>query len=101
MGGEVPAEVLTDPAVASGAHQLIRSDLLLSQSFINATRDLVIPGDLHVLGGESDGSLLEPNAWARHSTGSCTVRLLPGGHLLSAANPRGVAAAVLTLLADV
>lgn len=101
MGGAIPAEVVNDPKLASGAFPMIRADLLLSRSFIDTTRTTAISGDVYVLGGESDGSLFALHTWARHTTGACAVRRLPGGHLLAGANPSGVAAALLNAVAGV
>jgi surfactin synthase thioesterase subunit len=99
MGGVVPDEALADAAVAASAFPLIRADLLLSGSFVDGVRTARAPGEVHVLGGESDSSLTGLRGWARHSTGTCTVARLPGGHLLARDNPSGVAAALLRAVA--
>ncbi|GGX41715.1 thioesterase II family protein [Streptomyces noursei] len=98
-GGEIPEEILTEPALARSAYPLIRDDLCLSQSFIEATRTTTVATDIVVLGGTDDASLVRLDAWAAHTTGSCEVVQLPGRHLLSAENPAGVAAAILRSLA--
>ncbi|MFC7830964.1 thioesterase II family protein [Streptomyces sp. NPDC057375] len=99
MGGEIPESVLTEPALARRAYPLIRDDLRLSRAFVEATRTIKVATDIVVLGGTDDTALIELDAWSAHTTGSCEVTRLPGGHLLSAANPAGVAAAVLRTLA--
>jgi surfactin synthase thioesterase subunit len=91
MGGEIPAEVMTDPEVVDHAYPMMRDDLYLSQSFIDATRGLTVAADIQVLGGAADAGLVELEAWDAHTTGRCEVIRLPGGHLLSATNPSGVA----------
>lgn len=98
MGGEVPAEVVRDPAVAQQAYSMMRDDLYLFQSFIDLTRATTVSGDIHVFGGTEDHGLTRLEAWAAHTTGRCEVRRLPGRHLLSASNPSGVAEAVAAAL---
>lgn len=100
LGGGPPAELGQDPAVAAQAHALIRSDLLLSQGFIELTRRLVVDGDVRVLAGSEDGGMQQPEDWQRHTRGSCSTVRLTGPHLLSGANPRGVADAVLAVLRE-
>ncbi|WP_176711264.1 thioesterase II family protein [Streptomyces sp. Ncost-T6T-1] len=95
MGGEIPAEVVTDPVLAAGAFPLIRDDLLLSGSFIAGYRDTRSPGDIRVIAGLDDTASSDLTAWSRHTEADCSVLRLPGGHLISAANPSGVAQAVL------
>ncbi|MEU9205626.1 alpha/beta fold hydrolase [Streptomyces sp. NPDC048332] len=99
MGGEVPAEVMADPVLSARAFPLIRDDLLLSGSFVEALRTTRCAGDIRVVAGSEDASTGRLGAWARHTTGRCSVVTLPGGHLLSAANPSAVAGAVLNALA--
>jgi len=91
LGGQVPAEVMADSQVVERAYPMIRDDLRLSQSFIDATRKLTVTGDIQVIGGTDDAALVQLEAWATHTTGRCEVVRLPGGHLLSATNPSGVA----------
>jgi surfactin synthase thioesterase subunit len=91
LGGQVSAEVLADRELAERAYPMIRDDLYLSQSFIDATRRLRIGGDIQVLGGTQDTALRTLEAWGRHTAGRCEVTRVPGGHLLSAANPSAVA----------
>ncbi|MEU1126573.1 alpha/beta fold hydrolase [Streptomyces sp. NPDC005899] len=98
MGGEVPAEVLEDAALSAHAFPLIRDDLLLSGSFLESLRTTRCAGDIRVLAGRDDTSTGRLGAWARHTSGRCTVVTLPGGHLLSAENPSAVAEAVLEAL---
>lgn len=98
IGGEVPPELLEDPSLAEQAHQLIRSDLLLSQEFIDMTRDAVVAGDLCVLAGDDDPAASRPEAWAAHARRTCHVSRIPGTHLLSGSNPRGVADAIVTFV---
>jgi surfactin synthase thioesterase subunit len=95
MGGQVPAEVLADRDLAERAYPIIRDDLYLSQSFIDATRSLTVAGDIQVLAGADDSALVDLPAWATHTEGRCEVTRLPGGHLLSATNPTGVAELML------
>ncbi|WP_190137672.1 thioesterase II family protein [Streptomyces longispororuber] len=99
MGGEIPPEVVSDPALAESAYPLIRADLLLAQSCIDLVRDSAAAGDLTVLAGADDTALTRMESWAEHTRGRCEVASLPGGHLLSATNPAGVAARVLEALA--
>ena len=91
MGGQVPAEVLADRDLAERVYPMLAADLRLSQSLIDATRELVVAADLHVVGGAQDASLTGLHRWAGHTAGRCEVTRLPGGHLLSATNPAGVA----------
>lgn len=100
LGGDLPAELGSDPAVAAQAHEMIRSDLLLSQGFIDLTRQLVVDGDVRVLAGSDDGGMQQPDYWHRHTRGSCSTVRITGPHLLSGANPRGVADAVLAMLRE-
>jgi surfactin synthase thioesterase subunit len=100
MGGQIPAELMADRDLAERAYPMIRDDLRLAQSFIDATRQLSIAGDIQALGGAEDTALVGLEAWARHTTGRCEVTRLPGGHLLSATNPSGVAALVDRSLAQ-
>src|SRR5256885_14876974 len=91
MGGQIPAEVLSNQDLAGSAYPMIRADLFLSQSFLDFTRELTVAADIHVLGGVDDTSMTGLHHWARHSLGRCEVTRLPGGHLLSETNPTGVA----------
>ncbi|HWM04086.1 MAG TPA: alpha/beta fold hydrolase [Actinophytocola sp.] len=100
MGGQIPTAVVDDPELARQAFPLMRADLHLSQSFIERTRELRVAGDIHVLGGTADTALCRLESWADHTTGHCSVNRLPGGHLLSATNPTGVAEVVLRSLDD-
>jgi len=95
MGGEVPDEALSDPAVAARAYPLLRADLHLSQSFVDLTRELVVDVPVEVLAGTDDVALTGLERWSRHTTAGCTLTRLRGGHLLSRADPDGVAATVL------
>ena len=99
LGGEIPAEILDHPELADSAYCLIRDDLRLSASLIDAARAAKIAGDIHVIGGTGDTGLTQLDSWASHTTGNCQVLFLPGGHLLSRRNPSGVAGAVLSVLA--
>ncbi|EWM18589.1 thioesterase II family protein [Kutzneria sp. 744] len=96
-GGRIPAEVVADPELAAGAYPLIRDDLRLAKSLVDATRATTVAGDILVVGGEND---IRPTSWAAHTTGRCEVRRLPGEHLLAAANPEGVADLILGALAQ-
>lgn len=98
MGGEIPAELVADPVLAAGAFPLIRDDLRLADSFVAGHRDTRSPGDIRVVAGLNDTASSDLTAWSRHTEAGCTVLRLPGGHLLSAANPSGVAEAVLDAL---
>jgi surfactin synthase thioesterase subunit len=91
MGGQIPAEVLSNQDIAEHVYPMIRADLCLSQSFLDSTRALTVAADIHVLGGVDDPALTGLHHWARHSAGRCEVTRLPGGHLLSETNPAGVA----------
>jgi surfactin synthase thioesterase subunit len=91
MGGQIPAEVLSDRDLAENAYPMIRADLCLSQSFIDSTRELTVAADIHVLGGLDDPALTGLRHWAGHTVGRCEVTRLAGGHLLSETNPAGVA----------
>jgi surfactin synthase thioesterase subunit len=91
MGAQIPAEVLTDPALAGQARAMILADLRLSLSMIDATRTATVTGGVHVLAGTDDPAAVALEAWSAHTTGRCEVSRIPGGHLLSATNPEGVA----------
>jgi surfactin synthase thioesterase subunit len=91
MGAQIPAEVLTDPALADQARALILADLRLSWSMIDATRTTTVAADVHVLAGAGDPAAVALEAWSAHTTGRCEVSRITGGHLLSATNPEGVA----------
>ncbi|HEY0640797.1 MAG TPA: alpha/beta fold hydrolase [Pseudonocardiaceae bacterium] len=95
MGGRIPPELADRPEVARQALPLMRADLALSQSFIELTRTSATGGDLVVLAGTDDRALTGLDAWAAHALGRCHVVRLPGGHLLSATNPAGVADVIL------
>ena len=100
MGGEIPREVVDDPALAARAYPLIRDDLYLSQSFIDLTRATTIAGDIHVIAGADDTGVTRLEAWAAHTMGRCDVRRLPGRHLLAASNPAGLADAILAVVGE-
>jgi len=95
MGGDVPDEALSDPAVAGQAYPLLRADLHLAQSFVDLTRGLAVDVALEVLAGTEDRALAGLEHWSRHTTVGCSLTRLAGGHLLSRTNPDAVAAAVL------
>jgi surfactin synthase thioesterase subunit len=95
VGGEIPPEVAADPALAGRAHRMILDDLRLASSFVEATRTLRIRGDIGVLAGAEDRASTHLDLWPDFTEGACTVTGMPGGHLLSATNPHGVAEAVL------
>ncbi|WP_405783778.1 thioesterase II family protein [Streptomyces sp. NBC_00859] len=101
MGGAIASEVLTDPHLAAGAFPMIRSDLLLSRSFVECVRTTSVPGNVTVLAGDRDNSLSGLHTWAAHTTGRCSVEVLPGDHLLAGSNPSGVADALLSVLSEV
>ncbi len=98
MGGEIPAEVMTDPVLSARAFPLMRDDLLLSGSFVETLRTTRCAGDIQVVAGQNDTSTGRLEEWARHTSGRCSVLTMPGGHLLSAARPAAVAEAVLRAL---
>ncbi|MEV4341515.1 alpha/beta fold hydrolase [Streptomyces sp. NPDC049590] len=98
MGGEIPDEVVRTPELAERLYPVIRDDLRLSQSFIDLTRAMTTAGDVRVLAGADDSASVRLESWADHTTGRCEVTILPGGHLLSAGDPAGVAETVLALL---
>ena len=100
MGGQIPAEVLRDPELAARAYPVLRGDLYLSQSLIESTRHATTAGDIRVLAGTDDTSLAHLEGWAKHTTGYCDVTHLPGGHLLSAGDPSGLADVIVNLLQD-
>jgi surfactin synthase thioesterase subunit len=100
MGGQIPEELLSDRDLAEHVYPMIRDDLYLSQSFIEATQELRVAGDIQVLGGLDDTALVGLSAWARHTAGRCQVTRLPGGHLLSETNPSGVAERLDQVLAQ-
>lgn len=100
LGGEIPPEVLDDPALAERAFPLLRDDLALSWSLIDSLRDAEVAGDIVVLGGADDTALTRLESWASHTTGRCTVTRLLGGHLLSTANPSGVAQVILSTVSS-
>lgn len=91
MGAQIPAEVLTDPALADRARAMILADLRLSLSMIAATRAMRVTVDIHVLAGADDRAVSALGSWAAHTTGRCEVSRIAGGHLLSATNPEDVA----------
>lgn len=91
MGGKVPAEVLADPELAGQAYPLIRDDLYLSSSFVEATGKLRVTADIEAVAGTADPTLHHLAGWAAHTSGRCAVTRVPGGHLLSATNPAAVA----------
>jgi surfactin synthase thioesterase subunit len=95
MGAEIPEEVRTDPALADQARAMILGDLRLSWAMIEATRATKLAADIQVLAGNDDAASIELAAWAAHTTGRCEVARIPGGHLLSATNPAGVARWIL------
>jgi surfactin synthase thioesterase subunit len=100
MGGQIPEELLSDRDLAEHVYPMIRDDLYLSQSFIEATQELRVAGDIQVLGGLDDTALVGLSAWAGHTAGRCQVTRLPGGHLLSETNPSGVAERLDQVLAQ-
>lgn len=100
MGGQVPVDVLTDRDLAERAYPMIRNDLYLSQSLLDATRQLRVAGDIQVIGGADDTALIALDAWARHTAGRCEVTRVAGGHLLAATNPSAVAGLVTRSLAQ-
>ncbi|MEV5413215.1 alpha/beta fold hydrolase [Thermopolyspora sp. NPDC052614] len=97
-GARIPEEVLTHPELAEQAGAMIVGDLRLSWSMIEATRAAKVGADVHVLTGAADPATIAPAAWAAHTTGRCEVSRIPGGHLLSATNPRGVADWIVRVL---
>ena len=99
MGAQIPAEVLADPALAEQAGAVIRADLRLSWSMIDATRATTMAADIQVLAGTEDPTATTLDSWAAHTTGRCTVSRIPGGHLLSGTNPAGVARWIARALA--
>ena len=100
MGGEIPAEIVRDPELADRFFPMIRGDLHLSQSFIDATRAMTTAGGIQVLAGADDTASVHLASWAAHTTGRFGLTVLPGGHLLSAGNPSGVADVILHLLKE-
>lgn len=99
LGGRIPDEVLRTPGLARRAMPLIRDDLLLSHSYIAAGRATAIASDLCVAVGSDDAACARGvDGWAAHTAGSCEIVRLPGGHLLSADNPAGVATVILAAL---
>lgn len=100
MGGEIPADVVRNPELADHFYPVIRDDLYLSQSFIDLTRSMTTAGNVQVLAGADDDASVHLDTWAAHTTARCRVTVLPGGHLLSAGDPPGVADAILNLLKE-
>ncbi|OON71545.1 hypothetical protein B1H18_33320 [Streptomyces tsukubensis] len=100
MGGEIPADLVRDPALAEQFYPVIRDDLYLSQSFIELTRSLTTAGSIRVLAGADDAASFRLEAWADHTTARCRVTALSGGHLLSADAPSEVADALVNLLRE-
>ncbi|HWG02526.1 MAG TPA: alpha/beta fold hydrolase [Trebonia sp.] len=98
VGGELPAEVLADPELRERAYPLIRGDLRLTQGCVDLLRTTEIRGDIHVLAGDEDAAATGLGGWAAHTRGRCEVVHLSGGHLLAAADPHGVAGAILRIL---
>lgn len=99
MGGEIPPEALADQEVAERVYTVIRADLFLSQSLIDATRKSTVASDIDVLIGADDAASTGLERWATHTVGRCEVTTMPGTHLLSSSNPRGVARAIESALA--
>ncbi len=99
LGARIPDDVLRKPDVARSAFPLIRDDLLLSHSYIAACRAASVASDLRVVVGSDDGACAPGvDGWAAHTTGSCEIVRLPGGHLLSSENPEGVATVIFEAL---
>ncbi|CAM5737966.1 hypothetical protein STENM223S_11694 [Streptomyces tendae] len=70
----------------------------MAGSFVAAHRNTRSPGGIQVVAGLDDTASSDLTAWSRHTEAGCSVLRLPGGHLLSAVNPSGVAEAVLDAL---
>jgi surfactin synthase thioesterase subunit len=99
LGARIPDDVLHKPDVARSAFPLIRDDLLLSHSYVAAGRTTTIASDIRVAVGVDDAACVRGvDGWAAHTTGSCDVVRVPGGHLLSSENPEGVATVILQAL---
>jgi surfactin synthase thioesterase subunit len=60
---------------------IVRADLALGERFVHRPQP-PLSCDLSVFGGRDDPfvSHEELTAWSRHTSGTCRVRLLPGGH---------------------
>ncbi|MFD1118058.1 thioesterase II family protein [Sphaerisporangium aureirubrum] len=99
MGAEISGQVLADPELGGRTRAMIFGDLRLSWSAIEATRTARVAADVHVLAGTGDRAAVALEGWAAHTTGRCEVSRIPGGHLLSAENPEGVARWMVRALA--
>jgi surfactin synthase thioesterase subunit len=91
MGGQVPAEVLAEPSLASSAARLIRADLALGADLAAALRTTRTDARLSVLAGDADPSLRALEGWADHARDGADLTVVPGGHLLSSTSPQLVA----------
>jgi surfactin synthase thioesterase subunit len=99
LGARIPDDLLRKPDVARSAFPLIRDDLLLSHSYLAVCRAASITSDIRVAVGSDDASCAPGvDGWAAHTTGSCEIVRVPGGHLLSSENPEGVATVILQAL---
>ncbi|MFI0421875.1 thioesterase II family protein [Spongiactinospora sp. 9N601] len=78
--GPLPEEVKADPEVLAAALKAVRADLKIVAGYRPSPAEpLTCP--LVVLGGEEDEESGEAlTAWARYTTGPCTVRTFPGDH---------------------
>jgi pyochelin biosynthetic protein PchC len=96
--GDTPAAVLADPDMRASLLERLSADLRLGAEAERGFPDIRLTVPLTVLGGLEDA--LVPAAhlpgWARHTTGTCRVVTLSGGHFaFLAPGHRGVVGAVL------
>lgn len=98
LGGEVPVGIVNLAATPERTFALLRGDIALSQSLIEATRPLRTIGPITVVRGTEDTSAGDLSRWSLHATGDVSVHHVRGGHLISSANPSEIADIVVTTL---
>jgi surfactin synthase thioesterase subunit len=75
------ASVLGDRELMHAALPSLRADYQAAETY-RCAHDVTIGCPITVLTGDADPetTLSEARAWERHTTGTCTVRIFPGGH---------------------
>jgi surfactin synthase thioesterase subunit len=81
------AGILRDPALAALVLPALRADLAALESYRYHERP-PLPRPLAVLGGARDVlTRAQLTGWTQHTSRSCTLRLLPGGHFYFREHP--------------
>lgn len=75
------SSVLSDDELMRAALPALRADYRAAETY-RCAPDVAVSCPITVLTGDSDPktTLDEANAWSRHTTGSCDLRVFPGGH---------------------